>query len=595
MRKLGILSVSLMLFVILCGGNTGSAQSFYRCQNRTLLDTNGAPFIVRGTAVSFWLNPEAYALRLNDVHGRHLNNPSSIRVRIREILGNDTDAQAFWDAYEANMFTQSDFADLAAEGFNTIRVPFNYRLISPESTPGVIDPAGLQQLDTIVSWCKNAGLAVLLDMHSCPGGQSHDAPADPEQTYWYWDDDAQNWMEAGVAALWEFNQDYFNRTGRTPEFNKQRTVDIWQAIAAHFADEPAILGYELINEPFLPYGVHYPDLRDLLIRITTAIRAVDTNHIVFVSGNQFAGSVDGLVPPWDANMAISFHRYWCPTTYASIAPFVDASVLYNLPICLSETGENSNDWFFNMKQLLESQQIGWCWWGIKKVRNITAALSSDLSSDYQYVIDNFRDSPIDPVRAKSGLMQMAAGLATSVCDVEPGHFDALLSPLYGTTGIAFLNHVIPGKINAVDYNIGAVGVAYSDTVTRNEAGYPGAVAWNEGFQYRNDGVDIATTAEGNGYKVAWTANGESLKFTAAVASSKYYKLTLRTATPNSGGKLRLYRNGSPITAEISIPNSGGYEIWRSTTVRNVYLPAGTQTIEVRIVTGGFDLASIDLR
>ena len=53
--------------------------------------------------------------------------------------------------------------------------------------------------------------------------------------------------------------------------------------------------------------------------------------------------------------------------------------------------------------------------------------------------------------------------------------------------------------------------------------------------------------------------------------------------------------GSPITAEISIPNSGGYEIWRSTTVRNVYLPAGTQTIEVRIVTGGFDLASIDLR
>ncbi len=583
---------SFVLFSVLALAVSCSAwaQPFYHCENRSIVSPGGDPFLIRGMALSFLLNPEAYALHLGDVHWRHLNNPSSIRSRVREILGNDADAQAFWNAYEANLFSADDLAALAAEGFNTIRIPFNYRLISPEDSPGTLDPNGLQKLNQLVQLCKTNGLAVILDMHSCPGGQSHDGIADPEHRFWYWSDTAQNWLETGVACLWEFNQEYFNRTGRTPEFNKQRTADIWRAIAAFFANETAIIGYELVNEPCLPSAVPISDLRNLLIQITSAIREVDANHIVFVSGNDFASSVEGLVPAWDSNMAIGFHKYWCAAAPASISAFVQASTQYNIPLCLTETGENSNDWFFQMRQLLEASQIGWCWWAPKKVSSISAAFSAGITPDYQYVIDNFRDSPIDAVRARTGLMQMAAGLATAQCDFEPGYFASLLSSSFGTgAGEPFVSATAPGKLYCVNYNVGANGIAYADADSRNENGIS---SWNQGWTYRNDGVDITTTSDGCGYKVAWTANGESLKYAVNVQSTRKYKIILRTASPSNAGQFRLYRNGTAISSIVSVPSSGGWESWRNVTLNNISLPAGPQTIELRIVTGGFDLSSI---
>lgn len=570
------------------------ADGFFRRSGSQILDPDGSPFLMRGNALSHWLTPEAYALRVGTVHNRHIGSFTSIKTRIREILGNDADADAFWSAFRANFVTQADLDAMAAEGFNTIRIPFNYRMLSPEATPGVYDEQGFQLLSQAIQMCKNSGLYVLLDMHACPGGQSHDAPADPEHTYWAWDDGAQNWVEVGAAALWLFDQDYFNRTGRTPAFNKQRTADIWREIASRYANEPAIVGYELINEPFLPYGIHYPELRDLLVQITTAIREVDTNHIVFVEGNYYAGSFEGLVPPWDDNTVLCFHRYWEPTVYASIQEFVEEAALHNLPLCMTESGENSSQWFREFATLLEANNVGWCWWGYKKVDMISSAFSAAITPDYQYVIDNFRDLPIDPVRAKKGLMECAANLATANCAFDPGWFDALLSPSYASASYAFANHAIPGKIYCVNYDVGHQGVAFSDSRYKNDDGFYGG-PWNEGHEYRNDGVDIATTAEGIGYKVAWVETAEWLKYSVNITQTGRYDLTLRTASPYSTGKLRLYIDAAPLTSEIAVPKSNGWENWKTITVRGLNLTAGARTLELRVVSGGFDIASMEFK
>ena len=584
-----VVRIAVVLFLVLTA--VVHADGFFRRSGAQILAPDGSPFLMRGNALSHWLTPEAYALRLSAVHDRHIGSYSSIRTRIREILGNDADADAFWTAFRSNFVTQSDLDIMALEGFNTIRIPFNYRMLSPEATPGVYSEAGFQLLDQAIQMCKNSGLAVILDMHACPGGQSHDAPADPEHTYWTWDDSVQNWIEVGVACLWQFDQDYFDRTGRTPAFNKQRTVDLWAEIAARYADEPAIIGYELINEPVLPYGIHYPELRDLLMQITAAIRAVDTNHILFVEGNYFAGTFEGLVPPWDENLVLCFHRYWEPTTYASIQYFVETAALHNLPVCMTESGENSNPWFHEFVGLLEANNIGWCWWGYKKVDLISSAFSASITPDYQYVIDNFRDSPIDAARAKKGLMECAAKLATAQCAFDPGWFDSLLSPVYGSAACAFVDHVIPGKIYCVNYDVGHQGVAFADVRYKNEDGFYGG-PWNEGYKYRNDGVDIAATGEGIGYKVAWAENGEWLRYTVNITQTGRYDIQIRTASPYSTGKLRLYMNGSPITSELAVPKSNGWETWKTITVRGVNLTAGTRVLELRIVTGGFDVASL---
>ena len=68
-------------------------------------------------------------------------------------------------------------------------------------------------------------------------------------------------------------------------------------------DKEWIGGYDLLNEVNWPLGSNV--LRELYIRITNEIRAVDANHILFIEGNGFANDFSGLTPPWDANMVYS--------------------------------------------------------------------------------------------------------------------------------------------------------------------------------------------------------------------------------------------------------------------------------------------------
>ena len=583
------------LALVLCVSGAGAqTPTYFHASGQNILDPDGQLYLVKGIALSQWLNPEAYALRLDQVHNRHLGSSDSIHTRVREILGNDADAEAFWTCYHTNFVTAADYADFAAEGFNTVRVPFNYRLLSPKATPGVYSEEGFQVLDGIIQQCKANGLNVILDMHACPGGQSHDAPSDPEHTYWAWSDSISNWVEVGVACLWEPNADYFAQTGRDPEFNKQRTIDLWRTIAERYSDETAIVGYELINEPFLPYGVHYPDLRDLLVRITAAIREVDTNHMIIVEGNYFAGTLEGLVPAWDDNMALAFHKYWMPTTYESIQTFVEGAAVYGLPLLMTESGENSSGWYYEFASLLESNNIGWCWWGYKKVNRVSAAFNALVTTDYQYVIDNFRDLPIDATQAKNGLMEMANNLASEKCDYDPGYFASLLDPDFAGVSKPFTTLAIPGKIYCTDYDIGHQGVAYYDSQYKNEEGL-GATSGNSGKLYRNDGVDICETTEGSGLKVGYVASGEWIRYTVTIASAGTYDITIRTASPVSTGRLQLYHDGAALTSLLSVPKSGSYEIWKSITVRSVSLPAGEHQLELRFPVGGFDIASMEFK
>jgi endoglucanase len=565
------------------------APSFFRCSGGEILDSDGQPFLIKALVLSGWYVPEAYMWKLNSVHTRHLFNYSSITRRIEEVLGAQ-DAQAFWNAYHENFLTEADVADMAAQGFNTFRMPFNYRLLSPQDSPGVYSEEGFQVLDQIIEWSKQYGLKVILDMHACPGGQASEHYADPEHTFWVWDTRITNWIEAGVACLWQDDADYFNRTGRTAAFNKQRTADIWQTIAARYKDEPAVIGYELINEPHLPDGVTSNDLRNLLIQISTAIRAVDTNHILFVEGDMFAEMIDGLLPPWDSNMAIAFHKYWRPVSYDQIQPYVDARAQYSIPLWMSESGENSNPWFHALKNLLETNNIGWSWWGFKKIDTIATAYSGELTPGFQYVINNFWDSPIDPVLARQGLMELADRLSTTNCDYEPGYYASLFDPQFGTTNKPVLTMSIPGTVNCVDYDQGNQGIAYNDTRYENPQWL--GDGWNNGWIWRNDGVDISKTTYGCGYKVGWAESGEWLKYTVNIPVSGRYDITFHVATPNSGKTLQLLLDGKTLTSVLTVPNTGGWETWRTFTASRVSLPQGKHTITLKIVNGGFDISKM---
>ena len=573
----------------------GRAQSpFFHTSGQQILDGNGNPYVARGLVLSGWLIPEAYGLKLNEVHSRNMNAYTDVRANIRSMLGNDDDAKLFWDTYTSNYVTGADLAEFKARGFNAIRVPFNYRLLmSVTNVPDVYLEEGFQFLDGVIQACKTNGLAVLLDMHACPGGQSHDAYADPEYTYWS-EDQPGVWMEHGVAVLWESNETYYANTGRTPETNKQRTVDLWRKIAQRYSNETAILGYELINEPYFytSAGVTTNDMRDLFIRITSAVREADTNHIVFVEGNIFAEFIDGLTPPWDNNMAIAFHRYWRETGYEDgvVQSYLDARSTYNVPLLMTESGENSNPWVYEIRQLMESNDIGCFWWGFKKVDANSTVYHVRKTPDYQYVIDNWRDSPVDPAQAKQGLMDLANNVATTNCTYIPGYFEALFDPLFNVSPQPFADHPIPGLVHFSDYDVGNEAIAYHDTRYKNTT--YGGEGWNLGWIYRSDGVDISTCSTGNGYKVSHVEPGEWLKYTVRILHGGRYDLDLCVATTNTDRQVQLLLDGVDLTGTVSLPQTAGWDDWQHTTVTNLAFTAGTHVLDVLILTNSFDLSSM---
>lgn len=139
---------------------------------------------------------------------------------------------------------------------------------------------------------------------------------------------------------------------------------------------------------------------------------------------------------------------------------------------------------------------------------------------------------------------------------------------------------IPGKIEAVHYMSGGEGFGFHDLTPANLGG-----------QYRSDAVDIRANPEG-GYNVGWNQTGEWLKYRVNVAATGAYDVTFRMATTMNGVGIRLWDGSTDLTGVVSIPNTGGWDAWRSTTVTNIPMTQGLKELRVEFVTGEADFASM---
>jgi 3',5'-cyclic AMP phosphodiesterase CpdA len=129
---------------------------------------------------------------------------------------------------------------------------------------------------------------------------------------------------------------------------------------------------------------------------------------------------------------------------------------------------------------------------------------------------------------------------------------------------------VPGIVQAENFDEGGSGVAY-----RDEA------AGNEGGAYRQTAVDIQATAdEGGGYNVGWMTAGEWLAYTVDVAAAGSYRLDVRVASVAAGGRFHLESNGVDVSGPMTMPNTGGWQIWRTVIVPSVALAAGQQRLRL---------------
>ncbi len=236
---------------------------FVRIEGQDLLNPDGSKLYIRGTNLGNWLNPEGYMFGFGKT-----NSPRFINEMLCELAGEDFTAE-FWKQFKDNYITRKDIEFIASTGANTIRLPFHYKLFTDEDYMGLTAAQdGFERIDSVVSWCRDNGLYLILDMHDVPGGQTGD---NIDDSYGY---------------PWLFES----------EKSQKLFCDIWKKIADHYKDEPVILGYELINEPIAPYFENVDDLNSKLEplhkRAVASIREVDKNHIVLIGGAQWNGNFE---------------------------------------------------------------------------------------------------------------------------------------------------------------------------------------------------------------------------------------------------------------------------------------------------------------
>ena len=133
-------------------------------------------------------------------------------------------------------------------------------------------------------------------------------------------------------------------------------------------------------------------------------------------------------------------------------------------------------------------------------------------------------------------------------------------------------HLIPGHIEAEEYDLGGEGLAYHEANTNGNEG---------GGTFRNDEVDIEVcTDDGGGFNIGYSLSEEWLEYTVDVQVSGLYTLDLRVAKDGDGGVFHLEIDGQDITGNILVPNTDGWQTWETLTIDNIALQEGEQVVRV---------------
>ena len=514
-----------------------------------------------------WMVQEGYMM----APGGFSSTQYQIKDKITELVGEE-ETQIFYDNWLNNHVTKTDIDSMKSWGFNLVRAPIHYNLftlpIEQEPFPGAYTEIdlGFKLLDSLLSWCKQNEIYLMIDLHAAPGGQGYNADiSDYDPT---------------KPSLWE------------SELNRNKTVELWKRLSQRYKNEEWVAGYDLINEPNweIPGGVL---LKELYVKITNAIRTdVGDNHILFIEGNWFANDFTGLTPPWDDNLVYSPHKYWSPVDQGYLDWMLPLRDTLNVPLFVGETGENSNFWYRDAVKVFEENGIGWAWWPFKRIGAIQPPLSINYNDKYKNIVDYWNGEKSAPSKedAIEGLTQLTEDIKLENTRYQKDVIDALIRQPFSDETVPFSNNVIPGKVFATDFDMGIMGEAYYDA--GSEANYGGDFsAWNNGWGYRNDNVDIQSNDDplSNEFNVGWIERDEWMKYSFTLAQEGLYNVKIRVATEDNDGRFYFKINDNQASDMVDVPSTGAWDSWSYVYIDSLVLNSTDNSFVFHVDRGTFNL------
>lgn len=388
--------------------------AFVQIRGREFVDPSGQVLRLRGINLGNWLLPEGYMWQFEQA-----GSPRQIENVVAELVG-DVGAAEFWREWRERYVTRADLALIRAAGFNSVRIPLNWRLFVTETAPWRMEGPGWALLDRVVGWCREERLCAIIDLHAAPGGQTGSNIDDSRGRPLLFEDPAA----------------------------QRLTIELWQAIARRYRDEASVLGYDLLNEPIAHYFDSErlnPRLAAFYRRLVPAVREIDAQHVIFVGGAQWNTQFAGLGPPFATNLAYTFHLYGDEPTRASIDRYLAWRDEFNAPFWLGESGENADEWVSRFRQLLEAHDIGWCFWPYKKLGKPNCVASVASPADWPAIVayaEAARGDDYEAIRralpplevSRRALAELLENVRLEKCRINDGYLRALGLAVPATRG-----------------------------------------------------------------------------------------------------------------------------------------------------------------
>ncbi|KAH9326245.1 hypothetical protein KI387_006423 [Taxus chinensis] len=119
---------------------------------------------------------------------------------------------------------ESDFSFLSQNGISAVRIPVGWWIASDPNPPAPFVGGSLKALDNAFSWAKNHNIKIIVTLHAAPGSQNGDEHSGSRDGYIEWDS----------------------------QENIDKSLSVIDFLASRYANDRALLGIELLNEPRAP-------------------------------------------------------------------------------------------------------------------------------------------------------------------------------------------------------------------------------------------------------------------------------------------------------------------------------------------------------
>jgi aryl-phospho-beta-D-glucosidase BglC (GH1 family) len=318
-------------------------NDFLKVEATRIKNARGELVSLYGTNLGGWLVHESWMSPLAGVP-----DDSHMISTLAQRFGAAT-AQMLIDTYQNTWLEPDDFAKIAAEGLNVVRIPIYYLNVMDASGNWKRDAANnidFSRMDWAVKQAAQHGVYSIIDLHGVPGSQN-------------------GWEHSGLTTG---SPSFFQDT------NAQAiALKFWTEYAKHYAHNSFVAGYDLLNEPNAATGETLWGFYD---RAIAAVRAVDPDHIIFLESPWRWDQLPNPAGRW-TNVIYSNHNYqWMNNDQIGVMRgFVDGIMndanshfpTYKVPLLIGEFTLFGlmDSWTYGLNRFAEQGGINWTMWSYK--------------------------------------------------------------------------------------------------------------------------------------------------------------------------------------------------------------------------------------